>query len=60
MPVIDHPIGQHDGSCEDLIRHVFSFARTEEVTCEHTLDEELLQIERRLGEIRNRKTQTKS
>ena len=21
MPIIDHPIGQHDGSCEDLIRH---------------------------------------
>jgi len=33
MPIIDHPIGQYDGSCEDLIRHVFSFARTEQVTC---------------------------
>lgn len=58
--MIDHPIGQHDGSCEDLIGHVFSFVRTDEVTCEHTLDEELLQIERSLGEMRNRKTQIRS
>jgi hypothetical protein len=58
MPIIDHPIGQHDGSCEDLIRHIFSFAREEGVMCEHTLDEKALQIEHSFNEMRNKKNQT--